>query len=76
VDIISNIYCSMALLHFLKKKDETKDKTFTCRKCGKTKKESEGSFVLEGTTFCCKECCGDPAKGEHKDKKNEVCEFC
>ncbi|MDP2676946.1 MAG: hypothetical protein Q8O83_04665 [bacterium] len=66
----------MALSHFFKKKNETEDKAFTCRKCGKEKKESEGKFVLEGTTFCCKECCGDPAKGEHKETKDGVCEFC
>ena len=53
--------------------DQTKHK---CAKCGKEKTEAEGVYVLEGTTFCCKECCGDPAKGEHKDKKDNICEFC
>ena len=52
------------------------EKTIQCAKCKKTKKESGGNYVLEGTTFCCKECCGDPAKGEHKETKANVCEFC
>jgi len=52
------------------------EKTFTCAKCGKVKGESEGNFVLEGSTFCCKNCCGDPSKGEHKDKADNMCEFC
>ncbi|MEK7162478.1 MAG: hypothetical protein AAB730_01295 [Patescibacteria group bacterium] len=49
---------------------------YTCAKCGKKKKKSEGMFVLEGSTFCCKECCGDASKGEHKEKADKVCEFC
>lgn len=51
-------------------------KKYKCEKCGKEKTGSQGMFVLEGSTFCCKECCGDPAKGEHKEKKDTVCEFC
>jgi len=51
-------------------------KTVKCAKCGKEKKESEGTYVLEGTAFCCKECCGNPAKGEHKETANKTCEFC
>ena len=47
-----------------------------CAKCGKEKKKNEGNYVLEGTAFCCKDCCGDPSKGEHKETKDEVCEFC
>lgn len=42
-----------------------------CEKCGKEKKESEGSYVLEGSTFCCEDCC---KKGE--EKADNVCEFC
>jgi len=49
---------------------------FTCEKCSKEKTESEGKFVLEGSAFCCESCCGDPEKGEHKEKKENVCEFC
>jgi hypothetical protein len=52
------------------------EKMVKCAKCGKEKKESEGNYVLEGSTFCCKKCCGDPGKGEHKEKKNNTCEFC
>jgi len=44
--------------------------TYKCRKCGKTKKRSEGYFVLGGSTFCCNVCC---KKGK---KKENVCEFC
>ena len=51
-------------------------KKIKCEKCGKEKLESEGYWVLEGSAFCCKECCGDPKKGEHKEKKENVCEFC
>ena len=47
-----------------------------CAKCGKEKKKSEGHYVLGGTTFCCDKCCGDPAKGEHTEKKENICEFC
>jgi len=54
----------------------SEEKTTTCAKCGKVKKISEGNYVLEGSAFCCKDCCGDPSKGEHKEKKGEVCEFC
>ena len=52
------------------------DQIFTCEKCGKEKSRSEGNFVLEGSAFCCKECCGDPSKAEHKGKASAVCEFC
>jgi hypothetical protein len=52
------------------------EKTIKCEKCGKEKKESEGHYMLSGSAFCCKECCGDPEKGEHKEKKEGVCEFC
>jgi hypothetical protein len=52
------------------------EKILTCEKCGKQKKESEGVWVLSGSTFCCKDCCGEPASAEHKDKKDNVCEFC
>jgi len=55
---------------------KSEEKTTKCAKCLKEKKESEGSYVLEGTAFCCKECCGDPAKGEHKKKNANICEFC
>lgn len=56
------------------KKEE--EQNYKCEKCGKEKKESEGKFMLEGSAFCCKECCGDAANGEHKEKKPNVCEFC
>lgn len=52
------------------------DEVFVCEKCGKKKKKSEGNFILEGSAFCCKDCCGDPATGEHKEKASNVCEFC
>lgn len=52
------------------------EKTYKCEKCGKEKKESEGKFMMEGAAFCCKDCCGDADKGEHKEKKPNVCEFC
>lgn len=58
------------------KKNKKEEKLFNCAKCKKEKKKSEGNFVLEGTEFCCKECCGDPKTGDHKEKKKEVCEFC
>ena len=28
------------------------EKTYKCEKCSKEKKESEGNFVLEGSSFC------------------------
>lgn len=52
------------------------EKTYICVKCKKEKKESDGIFMLEDDTYCCKECCGDLEKGEHKEKNNNVCEFC
>ena len=54
----------------------SEEKVIKCAKCGKEKKESEGHYVLEGSTFCCRECCGDPEKGEHKERNDNVCEFC
>jgi hypothetical protein len=69
----------MALFDIFKGKsseDTSTEENFTCEKCGKVKKKSEGNFVLGGSTFCCKECCGDPSRGEHKQKKDETCEFC
>ena len=47
-----------------------------CVKCKKEKTQDQGIFMLEGSTFCCKQCCGDPAKGEDKVKKDNVCECC
>jgi len=52
------------------------EKLFKCAKCAKEKKKEEGMYVLEGTAFCCKECCGVPSKNERKEKKANVCEFC
>lgn len=51
---------------------ETKIK---CSKCGKEKPASQ---ILEigGDKFCCKVCCGDMAKDEHKQKAQTACEFC
>ncbi len=60
----------------LKKKGDDEEVVFKCGKCGKEKKKSQGIFVLEGSTFCCRVCCGDPAKGEPKQKNDNVCEFC
>jgi hypothetical protein len=57
-----------------KKGDE--EDILKCEKCGKEKKKSEGMFALEGSVFCCRACCGNSEKGEHKEKKNNVCEFC
>ena len=56
------------------------EKTYKCDKCGNEKKESEGNFVLEGSSFCCTDCCGSPDEKkddghEHKDDDG-VCEFC
>ncbi|MDP7368692.1 MAG: hypothetical protein QGH83_15705 [Candidatus Pacebacteria bacterium] len=52
------------------------EETVKCAKCGKEKNKDEGTFMLEGTSFCCKECCGDPQKGEHKESSENTCEFC
>jgi len=52
------------------------EKMIMCAKCKKEKKESDGAFYMEGTAFCCKECCGDTEKGEHKEQKENMCEFC
>ncbi|OGF69143.1 hypothetical protein A3H65_00985 [Candidatus Giovannonibacteria bacterium RIFCSPLOWO2_02_FULL_45_14] len=60
----------------MENKTTNSEELFTCAKCGKKKKKSEGVFVLEGSTFCCKDCCGDASKGEHKEKAAAVCEFC
>lgn len=54
----------------------TKEKRYKCVKCGKFKAKKEGVFVLGDSKYCCKECCGDPAKGEHKQTKDNFCEFC
>jgi hypothetical protein len=55
---------------------DKEDKKFKCAKCGKEKSEDKGNFIYGGKSFCCKECCGDPKKGDHDKKKNNVCEFC
>lgn len=55
---------------------EGEKEKFVCAKCGKEKAKDEGTMVLEGSTFCCKRCCGDHTKGEHKQKADKVCEFC
>ena len=52
----------------------SEEKMFKCEKCGKEKKESEGNFVLDGSAFCCEECCKKPVEGE--EGKDGVCEFC
>ncbi|MDX1608385.1 MAG: hypothetical protein R3251_04200 [Candidatus Spechtbacterales bacterium] len=54
--------------------EATKEKLHKCEICGKMKKESEGVYMLEGTSFCCKDC-AEKNKGK-KDKEGEVCEFC
>lgn len=49
------------------------EKMYHCDKCNKDFKASEGNFVLEGSAFCCNECCPkDKAEGDD----HEVCEFC
>lgn len=51
------------------------EQTFTCGRCGKIKKENEGSFTAEEKKFCCEKCC--PKPGEEKpDKTGGLCEFC
>jgi len=49
------------------------EKTFTCAKCGKLKKASEGGFTKGEKAFCCEKCCGRPDK---KGTAPNVCEFC
>lgn len=51
------------------------EKTYKCGKCGEEKKESEGNFVLDGSAFCCSECCPGDKEG-HKEGEGETCEFC
>lgn len=46
-----------------------------CRKCGKEKPASQ-MVEIEGEKYCCNICCGDVAKGEHKQTKELACEFC
>lgn len=48
------------------------EKTYKCEKCGEEKKESEGNFVLDGSAYCCTDCC--PKDGEHAGEG--TCEFC
>lgn len=50
------------------------EKTYACGKCNKEKKESEGNFVLDGSAFCCSECC--PKDEGHETKDDGTCEFC
>lgn len=50
-----------------------KSKKIKCKKCGKEKDASEGSYVLGGTTFCCKDCCHSKTTST---SKNNVCEYC
>jgi len=53
-----------------------REKKLTCEQCKKTKKESEGDFVLGGSAFRCKECTSN-SKGEvGEEKKDNTCEFC
>mgnify|MGYP006929330174 CR=1 FL=1 len=52
-----------------------KSKKFKCAKCKKEKKESEGSFIWGGKTFCCKKCCPKGKEGKKKEKEG-TCEFC
>ena len=64
--------------------EEDGEKTYKCEKCGKVKKQSEGNFVLAGSSFCCLECCpkddkkaeGGDDDHEHKEDDDGVCEFC
>ena len=46
-----------------------------CEKCGKDKPDGQ-IHEYEGQKYCCVVCCGDPAKNEHKQKKDAPCEFC
>lgn len=50
------------------------EKIITCIKCKKEKKGTEGSFIFEGSTYCCGECC--KKDDDKKGKKKNVCEFC
>ena len=52
------------------------EKIYICVKCKKEKKESEGKVNIEGEDYCCMECCGELEKEEHKETKENVCEFC
>jgi len=54
----------------------TEEKILECVKCHKKKKESEGLYIWSGSTYCCKECCGNPAKDEPKQQTANTCEFC
>ena len=60
--------------------ENTEEKMMTCSKCGLEKKELEGNMVLEGSAFCCTDCCGSPDdKKKDDDQGHEeegVCEFC
>lgn len=56
--------------------DKKEEKMMKCEKCGKEKNKSEDKYVLEDRTFCCKNCCGDPEKEEHKEKSENVCKSC
>jgi len=57
-------------------KQKEEGKLFKCVKCKKEKKEDEGSHVLEGTTFCCKQCCDTTREKDEEGKDKMVCEFC
>ncbi|MDX1608386.1 MAG: hypothetical protein R3251_04205 [Candidatus Spechtbacterales bacterium] len=48
------------------------EKLHKCEVCGKMKKESEGVYMLEGSSFCCKDC----AEKNKEKQEGEVCEFC
>lgn len=52
------------------------NETEACKKCKKEINKSEDNFEFDGKKYCCKECCGDVDKQEHKEEKNNICEFC
>ncbi len=56
----------------------SREKKYTCEKCGKSYVKSHGGFILRNKKrFCCKNCCGEAiAADKKKSNKKEVCEFC
>jgi len=54
------------------------EKLFSCVKCKKDVKESEGVMIWNGTAFCCHECKKkiDEEKDHSHEESKDVCEFC
>jgi hypothetical protein len=52
------------------------EKKYTCEKCKKEYKKSDGNFILRNKKrFCCKNCCKDSHQKNNSSQK-EICEFC